>query len=115
MKGIKPMPEYGGKEKRAYLWPQGLLMVGLCSPYKLFPFVVFGRRRLPRPWGLIGILGRELKGAGERERPGSLLTVGLKSVLAVSLYLEGGSTSLGSIKHETGGSVKGERKRKPKG
>jgi len=67
------MPEYGGKEKRAYLWPQGLLMVGLCSPYKLFPFVVFGRGDSYGLVDLIGILGKELKGAGARERPGNLL------------------------------------------
>jgi hypothetical protein len=53
MKGIKPMPEYGGKEKRAYLWPQGLLMVGLCSPYKLFPFVVFWKEEAPTALGVL--------------------------------------------------------------
>jgi len=48
-------------------------MVGLCSPYKLFPFVVFGRGDSYGLVDLIGILGKELKGAGARERPGNLL------------------------------------------
>jgi hypothetical protein len=51
--------------------------------------------------GLIGILERELKGASERERPGSLFDDRSEDQLAVSLYLEGGSTGQGPIKHET--------------
>jgi len=42
--------------------------------------------------GHIGILGRKLKGAGERERPGSFFNGRSEVRLAVSLDLEGSST-----------------------
>jgi hypothetical protein len=47
-----------------------------------------------------------------QKRPGSLLDDRSEDRLAVSLYLEGGSTGQGSIKHETGGSVKVSATRK---
>jgi hypothetical protein len=64
------MPEYGGKEKRAYLWPQGLLMVGLCSPYKLFPFVVFWKEEAPTALGSYRNIGKRTERGGRKRKAG---------------------------------------------
>jgi hypothetical protein len=56
-------------------------MMGLCFPYKLFPFVVFWREEAPTALGSYrNIEKRTEKGGRNRKAGGAFLTVGLKSV-----------------------------------
>jgi hypothetical protein len=70
----------GGKEKGAFM-AVGPLYGGLMLSHKLIFAPLLGRRGSYGLGGLIGILRTELKGAGERERPGSLLNGRLSSFL----------------------------------
>jgi hypothetical protein len=84
----------GGKEKGAFM-----AVASLWWAYPLLHKLAQGFWE-DGSYGLvghIGILGRKLKRAGERERPGSFFNGRSEVRLAVSLDLEGSSTGQGLI------------------